>query len=103
MTADRATVAALAEGELHLPQWWSGNGVSELLTPAAGVVPVLGAGVGRGAGLPDAEQLAEWLVDNAPLIETPSDRPGLFQVVDAVDPTRMSADELRGMVAGHID
>jgi hypothetical protein len=103
MTVHRATVAVLAERELHLPQWWSGNGVSEILTPVAGVVPVLGAGVSRGAGLPDAAQLAEWLVENAPMTDRSADRPGLFEVVDAIDPTRMSADELRRMVAGHID
>ena len=52
MTAHRATVAALAERDLQLPQWWSGNGVSELLTPAGTVVPVLGAGVSQAQDFP---------------------------------------------------
>jgi hypothetical protein len=64
---------------------------------------VLGAGVSRGAGLPDAEQLAEWVLNNAPLTETPADGSGLFQVVDAVDPTKMPASELRQIVAAHIE
>ena len=103
MTVGRATVAALAEHDLRLPQWWSDNGVSELLTPARTVVPVLGAGVSRDAGLPDAEQLAEWLLDSAPMSRTPPDRATLFAVVDAVDPARMPAGELRRIVAAHIE
>ena len=99
----RGTVAALAEGDLSLPQWWSGNGVSELLTPVGGVIPVLGAGVSRGAGLPDAGQLSEWLADSAPMIDTPGDRTALFSVVDAVDPTRMPTGELRRLVAAYIE
>jgi SIR2-like domain len=66
-------------------------------------VPVLGAGVSRGAGLPDAEQLAEWLLDNTPMTETPTERSGLFQVVDAIDPTQVPAGALRAMVAAHIE
>ncbi len=98
-----ATVATMPESELQLPQWWSGNRVSELLTPVDQVVPVLGAGVSRGAGLPDAVQLARWLLDKVPMTEPPPDRTSLFQVVDAVDPIRMPTSELRRAVAAHIE
>jgi SIR2-like domain len=103
MTTYRATVAGLGERDLHLPQWWSSNGVSEVLTPVAGVVPVLGAGVSRAAGLPGAPQLAEWLVDNAPMTEEPPDRTALFAVVDAIDRSQLPPDELGRMVAAHIE
>lgn len=103
LTGHRGTVAVLGERDLQLPQWWSGKGVSKLLTPVHTVVPVLGAGVSRGAGLPDAGQLAAWLVENAPMAETPAERTALLPVVDAVDLTRMPVDELRQMVAAYIE
>jgi hypothetical protein len=64
---------------------------------------VLGAGVSRGAGLPDARQLAEWLLDNVPMLDVPKGPPTLFEVVDAVDTTRMPAEELPRRVASHIE
>jgi hypothetical protein len=88
---------------LQLPQWWSSTGVSELLTPVGGVVPVIGAGVSRSGGLPDGRQLAEWLVRNAPMSARPWDDSALFSVVDAVDPARMTEGELRELVARHVN
>jgi hypothetical protein len=86
-----------------MPSWWSGNGVGELLTPVGDVVPVLGAGVGRDAGLPDARQLAEWLADEVTLAGAPSNRSDLFQVVDAVAPSELSVDAMKQKVAAYIE
>jgi hypothetical protein len=93
----------LTDRDLQLPQWWSDNGVSELLAPVGAVVPVLGAGVRGGAGLPDAAQLAAWLADRAPMTEAPSDRTELFSVVDAVDPAQLPTVELQQLVATYIE
>lgn len=65
-------------------------------------MPVLGAGVSRGAGLPDAGQLATWLRPRVPLLTTPADGASLFAVVDAIDPSKMSPLELQTLVADHI-
>jgi hypothetical protein len=67
--------------------------------PPDTVVPVLGAGVSRGCGLPDATELAKWLLENVPMIDAPPDGASLLSVVDAVDPDEVSAAELRSMVA----
>jgi hypothetical protein len=85
-----------------MPQWWSDKHVGELLMPVDGVVPVVGAGVSRNAELPDAQELATWLIANAPMTRAPPDGARLFQVADAVDPTRWPADELQRRVGAYI-
>ncbi|MEA2192541.1 MAG: hypothetical protein QOI73_2662 [Solirubrobacteraceae bacterium] len=103
VTANGATVGVLASSDPQLPYWWSANGVSELLTPVGGVVPVLGAGVSVDAGLPDASQLALWLSNNAPISEPPPDGTDLLSVIDAIDLTQLPAAELQELVANHIE
>jgi hypothetical protein len=93
----------LPEDDLQLPQWWSTAGVSALLTPRHAVVPVLGAGVSRGAQLPDAKQLAEWLAPRVQISGAPQDGASLFSVVDAVDPAQTSASDLQRIVAAHVE
>jgi hypothetical protein len=64
---------------------------------------VLGAGVSRGAQLPDAHQLAEWLAQQVQVGGAPQDAASLFSVVDAVDPAQTSASDLQRLVAAHVE
>lgn len=58
-----------------------------VLTPVNRVVPVIGAGVSQGAGLPDSEALAQRLIERGRFDDGRPVRPNLFDVVDALDPS----------------
>lgn len=66
-------------------------------------MPVIGAGISRGAHLPDAGQLASWIASWAPPEEGAfSDEWNLMQVVDEIDPAQLAPEDLLQQVADHI-
>src|SRR5690242_19855466 len=84
------------------PAWWTSQNVGRLLGPPEFVIPVVGAGISRGAGLPDSSQLADWLRQRVPFLSAPAEEASLFAVVDAIDQSKMSSFELQTLVADHI-
>jgi hypothetical protein len=46
------------------PAFWPDGDAGRMLDQPEFVIPVIGAGVSRGAGLPGVPQLAQWIAEN---------------------------------------
>lgn len=85
------------------PPWFPTGDAAKLLASAEAVIPFVGAGVSRGAQLPDAKKLANWIAGWAPPIATGfSDRDNLMTVVDEIDEEALPRKELLPRVADHV-
>ena len=84
------------------PGFWPAGDAARFLDDRGFVIPVLGAGLSSGAGLPGAQDLAVWIVENVPSRRagyTNAANPDLFTVAGEVG---IEDQELRCRVASWI-